>query len=87
MYPDAAVSILTTKGFQNQNTVITCGRSIIDRSSTSDIGSLMLRHGGGGHRAVGTCQVAHADADRVINELVAQFNHDALDANQQRNVA
>jgi len=87
MYPDAAVSILTTKGFQNQNTVITCGRSIIDRSSTNDIGSLMLRHGGGGHRAVGTCQVAHADADRVIDELVAQFNHDAADASQQRNVA
>jgi len=31
--------------------------------------------------------VAHADADRVIDELVAQFNHDAEDASRQRSVA
>lgn len=71
MYPEAAVSILTTRGFRNQNTVITCGYSIINRTATADIGSLMLRYGGGGHRAVGTCQVAHEDADRAIAELVA----------------
>ncbi|HVA91443.1 MAG TPA: exopolyphosphatase [Chloroflexota bacterium] len=71
LYPDAAVSILTTRGVRNQNTVITCGYSIINRSATADIGSLMLHYGGGGHRTVGTCQVAHEDADRVIGELVA----------------
>ncbi len=76
MYPQATVSILTIKGFKNQNTVITCGHSITNRGSKSDIGSLMLRHGGGGHRAVGTCQVPHEDADRVIDELVARFNDD-----------
>jgi hypothetical protein len=55
------VSILVMRGLRNQNTVITCGYSIINRSATADVG----------HRAVGTCQVAHGDADRVIAELVA----------------
>lgn len=74
MFPQASVSILTTQGFRGQNTVITCGYSIINRGCSADVGSLMLRYGGGGHRAVGTCQVAHEEADRVIDELVAELN-------------
>ena len=74
MYPEAAVSLLTTRGVRNQNTVITCGYSVINRSANANVGSLMLRYGGGGHRTVGTCQVAHEDADRVIAELVALLN-------------
>jgi nanoRNase/pAp phosphatase (c-di-AMP/oligoRNAs hydrolase) len=34
------------------------------------VGSLLLKYGGGGHRAVGTCQVPYEDADRVIGEIV-----------------
>jgi nanoRNase/pAp phosphatase (c-di-AMP/oligoRNAs hydrolase) len=30
----------------------------------------MLRYGGGGHVAAGTCQVPHSDAERVLGELV-----------------
>jgi nanoRNase/pAp phosphatase (c-di-AMP/oligoRNAs hydrolase) len=70
MYPEANVSILTTRGLRNQNTVITVGYSIINRTATADVGSLMLKYGGGGHHAVGTCQVKHEDADRVIADLV-----------------
>jgi nanoRNase/pAp phosphatase (c-di-AMP/oligoRNAs hydrolase) len=70
MFPEANVSILTTRGLRNQNTVITCGYSIINRTATANIGRLMLKYGGGGHHAVGTCQVAHEDADRVIADLV-----------------
>jgi nanoRNase/pAp phosphatase (c-di-AMP/oligoRNAs hydrolase) len=31
----------------------------------------MLRYGGGGHVAAGTCQVPHEDAERVLPEIVA----------------
>jgi nanoRNase/pAp phosphatase (c-di-AMP/oligoRNAs hydrolase) len=34
----------------------------------------MLKFGGGGHRRVGTCQVAYADADRVLKEIVEEIN-------------
>jgi nanoRNase/pAp phosphatase (c-di-AMP/oligoRNAs hydrolase) len=50
--------------------VLAAGRSIIDRSSTVDIGAVMLGHGGGGHPAAGTCQVPHERADEVLAEVI-----------------
>jgi nanoRNase/pAp phosphatase (c-di-AMP/oligoRNAs hydrolase) len=61
-------------GKQRQNTVIAVGKSILDRTSTTDIGALMLSDGGGGHANAGTCQVPHDDADRVVAELVGHLN-------------
>lgn len=78
LYPQVTVSLLTTMGVRGQNTVITCGHSIVNRGCRTDVGSLMLHYGGGGHRGVGTCQVLHEQADRVIEELIAQLNRDAL---------
>jgi nanoRNase/pAp phosphatase (c-di-AMP/oligoRNAs hydrolase) len=63
-------------GKDRQNIVFAVGHSILVRTAKTDIGSLMLRYGGGGHRTVGTCQVAHAEADRVLEELVAQLDRD-----------
>ncbi len=37
-----------------------------------NVGALMLAHGGGGHEAAGTCQVANDDAARVLAELLAE---------------
>ncbi len=57
-------------GFQRQNIVITCGYSIINRTATVDIGSLMLKYGGGGHRQVGTCQVPVDEADKSLKDIL-----------------
>lgn len=78
MFPGANISLLVTMGFKGQNTVITCGHSITNRTCTTDVGSLMLQYGGGGHRAVGTCQVEHEDADRVIAQMLARINGDEV---------
>jgi nanoRNase/pAp phosphatase (c-di-AMP/oligoRNAs hydrolase) len=48
----------------------------VNRSSRTNVGSLMLRYGGGGHEAAGTCQVPNADADRVRTELVERITQD-----------
>ena len=64
-------------GVRKQNVVMTCGHSIINRTSNTDIGSLMLKYNGGGHARVGTCQVPTDQADRVLEELVKQMNADA----------
>jgi len=71
LYPQCTVSIHVLWGLKRQNTVFAVGRSIIDRSSTFDIGALMLAHGGGGHEAAGTCQIANDHAQAVLAELVA----------------
>jgi nanoRNase/pAp phosphatase (c-di-AMP/oligoRNAs hydrolase) len=52
------------------HTVFAVGRSILDRSSQVDIGTLMLAHGGGGHAAAGTCQVDNDGAWTVLADLV-----------------
>jgi nanoRNase/pAp phosphatase (c-di-AMP/oligoRNAs hydrolase) len=70
LYPEARVSVHVIWGRQRLNTVFACGKSILDRTSPVDIGEVMLRYGGGGHIAAGTCQVPHDDAERVLAEII-----------------
>ncbi|MBP2292364.1 exopolyphosphatase [Azospirillum rugosum] len=76
MYPEANVSIHVLWGLKQQNTVLACGKSIINRSSRTNIGPLMLEYGGGGHEAAGTCQVDNDKADAVLEEIVARMRAD-----------
>ncbi len=76
LYPDTNISIHVLWGLKQQNTVFAVGKSIIDRSSATHVGELMLGRGGGGHDAAGTCQVANEDAERVLGELVASITAD-----------
>jgi len=71
LFPEARVSVHIIWGRQKLNTVFACGKSILDRTSPVDIGEVMLRYGGGGHLAAGTCQVPHTDAERVEREIVS----------------
>ena len=73
LYPDTKISVQVIWGFKKQNTVFTVGKSIINRSSDVNIGEIMLSYGGGGHKNAGTCQVAHEDADRVLDELLIKL--------------
>ncbi|MEA2448569.1 MAG: hypothetical protein QOG63_501 [Thermoleophilaceae bacterium] len=76
MYPDTNISMHVLWGLKQQNTVFATGKSIVNRSSRTNVGSLMLRYGGGGHEAAGTCQVPNPDADRVRGELVERITLD-----------
>ena len=70
LFPEARVSIHVIWGRGKVNTVLAVGKSIVDRSSPADIGSVMLLYGGGGHVAAGTCQVAHEESERVLAEVL-----------------
>ncbi|MDC7711840.1 exopolyphosphatase [Vogesella indigofera] len=74
LYPQANISIHVLWGLNQQNTVFATGKSILDRSNRTSVGELMLKYGGGGHEAAGTCQVDNDQAERVLGELVAQIN-------------
>lgn len=73
-YPDQNISMWVVDGRNKVNVAITVGHSIINRTSTIDVGSLLLYYGGGGHRQVGTCQVSYDDADRIIGEILEKIN-------------
>ncbi|MDR3540461.1 MAG: exopolyphosphatase [Desulfosporosinus sp.] len=70
LYPDQNISVWIIDGRNKQNCVFAVGHSIINRTSRTDVGSLMLKYGGGGHKVVGTCQVPYEDTDKVLNELL-----------------
>jgi nanoRNase/pAp phosphatase (c-di-AMP/oligoRNAs hydrolase) len=70
LFPEQNISVWVVDGKNKANAAITVGYSIINRTATVDVGSLLLKHGGGGHHQVGTCQVPYADADRIIAEIV-----------------
>ncbi|EOB3676697.1 exopolyphosphatase [Vibrio vulnificus] len=74
LFPDCNISIHKMWGFQKQNVVFATGKSIFDRGSKTNVGELMLKYGGGGHQAAGTCQINIEDAERVQAELIEQIN-------------
>ena len=76
MFPETNISIHAMWGVQKQNTVYATGKSILNRSSKTNIGELMLSYGGGGHENAGTCQIDNDKADAVLQQLITKINAD-----------
>ena len=76
LFPDTNISIHVMWGLNKLNTVFAAGKSIVNRTSKTNIGDLMLKYDGGGHENAGTCQVDVDDAERVLGELIEQINAD-----------
>lgn len=78
LYPQQNTSIWIVDGLDKQNCVFACGHSILNKTSRTDIGTLMRRHNGGGHHAAGTCQVDHESAEETLRDLIAAMHRDEL---------
>ena len=76
LFPDCNISIHMLWGVKQQNTVFATGKSILNRSSKTNIGELMLQYAGGGHQNAGTCQVENDKAESVLQELIVKINAD-----------
>ena len=74
MYPEAEISIHVMWGLKKQNTAVTIGKSIVNRSSDFDIGALCLKYGGGGHKNAGTCQLDNDKVDELLPKIIAEIN-------------
>ena len=74
MYPEQNVSAWIVNGKGGTGCSAAVGYSILNRTSTVDVGSLMLKYGGGGHKAVGTCQFTDENMDtelpKMLDELI-----------------
>ena len=70
LFPKTNISMHVIWGKNKQNTVLAVGKSILNRTSNTQVGNLMLEYGGGGHEAAGTCQIKNLDADDTIDEIV-----------------
>ncbi len=76
LFPECNISIHVMWGLKQQNTVFAIGKSIINRSSNSNIGELCLSYNGGGHMNAGTCQVANDEAAQSLDKIVEQITQD-----------
>ena len=70
LYPDQNVSLWVVDGRMRQNCSIAVGYSVLNKTCNTDIGALMLKHGGGGHKMVGTCQAPYEKADEAIKDII-----------------
>lgn len=73
LFPHCNTSIHVLWGKNKQNTVFAIGRSILNRTSKTDIGNLCLEYGGGGHEAAGTCQVENLRAESILEEITVKI--------------
>lgn len=73
LYPECTASIRIDKAKGGQIRVA-AGKSVLDRSSKANIGSLMLKYGGGGHAAAGACRIDANQVDEVVAQLTLDIN-------------
>ena len=72
-FPECDLSMHVMWGRERMNTVYTVGKSIFGTRSQVEVGELMLRYGGGGHSAAGTCQGPNETAEVLKQTLVQQL--------------
>lgn len=73
MYPDQNVSVWIVSGKGGAGCSAAVGYSVMNRTCNVDIGSLMLRYKGGGHKAVGTCQFNDDEMKTLLPQMLDEL--------------
>lgn len=73
MYPSQNISAWIVNGKGGKGCSVAVGYSVLNRTSHVDVGSLMLKYGGGGHKAVGTCQFKDEEMEEKIPMLLDEI--------------
>jgi hypothetical protein len=73
LFPQCNISILIRSNTEKDKTIFSVGKSILNRTSSVNIGELMLAHGGGGHRSAGACHVDNHVANKVLEALLKKI--------------
>lgn len=77
LYPEQNISAWIVSGRGGEGCSCAVGYSILNRTSKVDVGKLMLKYGGGGHKAVGTCQFSSENMDEQLPKLLDELvNYD-----------
>lgn len=73
MYPQQNISAWIVSGKNGAGCSAAVGYSILNRTSKVDVGKLMLKYGGGGHKAVGTCQFSDENMEEMLPKMLAEL--------------
>lgn len=73
LFVDQNISIWIVDGKDKKGCSAAVGHSVLNRTSKVDVGSLMLKYGGGGHKQVGTCQFDNDQMDEKLKTLIDEI--------------
>lgn len=68
LYPDTVVNMKIFH--ENSKTVVKLGHSILNRRCNVNVGNLLSRFGGGGHRGAGACRIEGPNAEPVLKKIL-----------------
>jgi len=78
LFPEGNISMKISRDPQRAHTTaISVGYNIFNTTSTVNVGELLSRHGGGGHRVVGSCRVPEREAGRAVDEILRHITEPA----------
>ena len=72
LFPTSNIQVKVAYDSQRENTTaISVGYNIFNTTSNVNVGELLKKYGGGGHKVVGSCRVPNDKAEQAIREIVA----------------
>lgn len=70
LFPSGSISLKVADDTQRPDTTaISVGYNIFNSAARVNVGALMEKYGGGGHRVVGSCRVPRNQAEKAIREI------------------
>ena len=73
MYPEQNISAWIVSGRGGKGCSAAVGYSILNKTCTVDVGSLMLKYNGGGHKKVGTCQFSDENMEKGLKDMLEEL--------------
>jgi hypothetical protein len=78
LFPEGNIAVKVSDDVQREKTTaISVGYNIFNKTSTVNVGELLHRYGGGGHKVVGSCRIPNDKAEQAIKEIVAAVTEKA----------
>jgi oligoribonuclease NrnB/cAMP/cGMP phosphodiesterase (DHH superfamily) len=72
LYPEAVVSVrIKYDDASKEKTAVSIGHSIFNRKCNVNVGSMLAKFGGGGHRGAGACRFPSNKADEYIPQIIS----------------
>ncbi len=73
MYPEQNISAWIVSGRGGKGCSAAVGYSILNRTCDVNVGSLMLKYNGGGHKKVGTCQFSEETMETELPKMLKEL--------------
>ena len=73
LYPEQNISAWIVNGRGGLGCSAAVGYSIINKTCELDVGSLMLKYNGGGHKKVGTCQFSDENMETELPKMLKEL--------------